>query len=58
MNEQCHECENFSPFIKVEGLARAYVPEQKMCSIFSEKNSLINGTMFPELYRPYEKSCK
>ena len=53
MYKDNHECENFSPFIKVEELARAYMPDQKMCSIFSEKNSLINGTIFPELYRPY-----
>ena len=53
--ENNHECENFSPFIKVKELARAYVPEQKMCRIFSEKDSLMNGTIFPELYKPY---CK
>ena len=41
----CHEKE----------LARAYIPFQQMGNIFPLKEGLIKGTIFPELYRPYEK---
>lgn len=34
-------------------LARAYVPFQKFCSIFSPDMALNAGTAFPELYQPY-----
>jgi len=34
-------------------LARAYVPFQKFCSIFSYEEGLHKGTAFPELYQPY-----
>jgi len=35
-------------------LARAYVPFQIMNQVFSPNEALKNGTLFPELYRPYE----
>lgn len=34
-------------------LARAYVPFQKFCTIFSPEEGLKKGTAFPELYEPY-----
>ncbi|NLM36046.1 MAG: spore coat associated protein CotJA [Clostridiales bacterium] len=44
--------------IKDVRLARAYVPFQKMCSIFSPIEALKRGTIFPELYSPYESKEK
>ncbi|WP_051542047.1 spore coat associated protein CotJA [Clostridium lundense] len=44
-------------------LAAAYVPYQKLCTLFSPLEALRRGTVFPELYSPYEgrdkkyKSC-
>ncbi|MBC8062775.1 MAG: spore coat associated protein CotJA [Clostridiaceae bacterium] len=41
-------------------LAAAYVPCQKLCSIFSPIEALKRGTIFPELYSPYhgeDKTC-
>lgn len=35
-------------------LARAYVPFQYMSQIYSAEEALINGTLFPELNKPYE----
>lgn len=34
-------------------LAVAYVPYQKMCTLFSPLEALRKGTVFPELYSPY-----
>lgn len=36
-------------------LAHAYVPFQKFCSSFSPEVGLRMGTIFPELFSPYEK---
>ena len=35
-------------------LARAYVPFQYMNQVYSSEEALIKGTLFPELYKPYE----
>ncbi|WP_082759901.1 spore coat associated protein CotJA [Abyssisolibacter fermentans] len=35
-------------------LARAYVPFQKLDKIYSPKQALCKGTLFPELYMPYK----
>ena len=35
-------------------LARAYVPFQIMNQVFSPSEALEKGTLFPELYKPYE----
>ncbi|GAW93104.1 spore coat associated protein CotJA [Calderihabitans maritimus] len=35
-------------------LAEAYVPWQKYTKTFSPGEALQKGTLFPELYRPYE----
>ncbi|AUG58998.1 spore coat associated protein CotJA [Acetivibrio saccincola] len=34
-------------------LARAYVPFQKLCSLYPPIEALKRGTAFPELYSPY-----
>lgn len=39
-------------------LAAAYVPYQKLCTLFSPVESLKRGTVFPELYSPYEGKDK
>lgn len=36
-------------------LARAYVPFQKLCNLFTPEEALDKGTVFPELYSPYSK---
>ncbi|HUV84966.1 MAG TPA: spore coat associated protein CotJA [Methanosarcinales archaeon] len=36
-------------------LAIAYVPYQVMYKIYEPMKSLMKGTIFPELYRPYVK---
>ncbi|NLC67573.1 MAG: spore coat associated protein CotJA [Clostridiaceae bacterium] len=35
-------------------LARAYVPFQRLCSIYSPDMALKAGTAFPELHQPYK----
>lgn len=49
MNKQNQECR------LSEGcrLARAYVPIQNMNQVFSQREALQRGTLFPELYDPY-----
>ena len=39
-------------------LARCYVPIQVMSEVFSSREALRKGTLFPELYRPYFLSDK
>ncbi|MEF2112537.1 spore coat associated protein CotJA [Clostridium frigoriphilum] len=39
-------------------LAAAYVPYQKLCTIFSPLEALKRGTAFPELYSPYDGEDK
>ncbi|PRR77908.1 Spore coat associated protein CotJA [Clostridium liquoris] len=36
-------------------LAAAYVPYQKLCTLFSPIEALKHGTVFPELYSPYHR---
>lgn len=55
-NENCTEdnkCIPFEQYIKVVELARAYVPFQNLCSIYDKEESLIKGTIFPDLSRQY-----
>lgn len=40
--------------IKDVRLAMAYVPFQKMCTLFSPMEALRRGTAFPELFSPYD----
>lgn len=42
-------------------LAAAYVPYQRLCTLLSPIEALRHGTVFPELYSPYEgkdKKCR
>jgi hypothetical protein len=39
-------------------LAAAYVPYQKLCTLFTPIEALKLGTAFPELYSPYEGEDK
>jgi len=39
---------NFQP-----ALAMAYVPMQALETVFSPEDALMNGTLFPELYKPF-----
>ncbi|MBC2579752.1 spore coat associated protein CotJA [Clostridium sp. DJ247] len=39
-------------------LAAAYVPYQKLCTLFPPIEALKMGTAFPELYSPYKKKDK
>ncbi len=47
-------CMPFEEYIRVKELAFAYVPIQKICSYFEPMESLVNGTVFPSLYKPYK----
>ena len=44
--------------IKNIRLAAAYVPYQKLCALFSPIEALKRGTVFPELYSPYNGEDK
>jgi len=35
-------------------LAEAYIPFQNYGQIFDPRTALMNGTLFPDLYRPYK----
>jgi hypothetical protein len=57
----CHEhahrpedCSNYVPKMKFAGFGRAYIPRQRLCELFSGKEGFVAGTIFPELYMPYE----
>lgn len=34
-------------------LAMAYVPKQKLCEVYDVETALVNGTLFPELDKPF-----
>lgn len=44
--------------IKNVRLATAYVPFQKLCTLYSPLEGLVMGTIFPELYSPFGKMKK
>ena len=44
--------------IKNVRLAAAYVPYQKLCTVFAPLEALKRGTAFPELYSPFEGENK
>ncbi|WP_026895499.1 spore coat associated protein CotJA [Clostridiisalibacter paucivorans] len=39
-------------------LAHAYVPYQVLNRIYTPREALCRGTLFPELFMPYKKSRK
>ncbi|WP_317366387.1 spore coat associated protein CotJA [uncultured Tyzzerella sp.] len=51
-------CIPYEEYIKVDELARAYVPFQKLCSIYDKDEAMVKGTIFPELASPYCKKDK
>ena len=58
---QCPAMNNCIPqetIIRDVRLAAAYVPYQKLCTLFSPIEGLKRGTIFPELYSPWEKEGK
>ena len=61
-DEGCCEdkyCESIEECIEDMTLGQAYVPYQKLCKIYDPKTSLSQGTVFPELDKPYSyKKCK
>lgn len=60
-NTNCEEMTQCIPqetIIRNVRLAAAYVPYQKLCTTFSPIQSLKAGTIFPELFSPYEKKNK
>jgi hypothetical protein len=58
---KCSSMDNCIPqetVIKNIRLAAAYVPYQKLCTLFSPLEALKRGTAFPELYSPYDGEDK
>lgn len=56
-----HQCIPQELVIKNVRLAAAYVPYQKLCNVFSPIEALKHGTVFPELFSPYDgkhKKCR
>ncbi len=47
-------CKGFADVIRPVSLAVAYIPMQTICSLYSPCEALINGTVFPELNKPYK----
>lgn len=52
--ENKNGCVPYEQTIEVEGLARAYVPLQKMCTLLSPVTAILSGTVFPELVSKYK----
>lgn len=44
-------CTPYEQTITVNGLAMAYVPIQKMCTLLSPTAAILSGTVFPELVK-------
>ena len=47
------ECIPYEAEITPDSLAKAYVPVQKICGYFSPARGLLDGTIFPGLYKPF-----
>ena len=59
--QKCSTSNNCIPqetAIKNIRLAAAYVPYQKLCTLFTAFEALKKGTAFPELYSPYDGENK
>jgi hypothetical protein len=54
MHKPEDDCRNYVPTMEFEGFGRAYVPQQRLCELFSGIEGFVAGTIFPELYMPYE----
>ena len=51
--EKCIEMKQMTPFPAVTVEAMAYVPFQQYKTIYSAEKGLENGTIFPELDKPF-----
>lgn len=51
--KSCKDCIPYETKIMPDGLAKAYVPFQKFCSVLCPEEALVKGTVFPELASPY-----
>lgn len=51
MQYKCRQC--FPLDVRCPQLAQAYVPFQIYRDAFCPEQALKNGTLFPELYKPY-----
>ena len=40
---------------EAQQLARAYIPFQKLGELFTPECALLHGTLFPELFQPYNE---
>ena len=61
MNIDCPpmgECIPQETVIRNVRLAAAYVPFQKLCTLFAPIEALKKGTAFPELFSPYDGKDK
>ena len=54
MHKHEDDCKNYVPKMKFAGFGRAYVPQQKLCELLPAIDGFKAGTIFPELYMPYE----
>ncbi len=53
INKTCQEAQ--IPFMPLQPkLANAYVPFQYMTNVYAPAEGLKKGTIFPELYQPYD----
>ena len=53
-NNSMMNCVPYEETIKVDSLAKAYVPYQIICSYFEPREALLKGTIFPSLSKPYK----
>ena len=49
----CNKCVPQETYIPNVRLATAYVPFQKLCTVYEPVDGLYHGTIFPELFSPY-----
>ena len=50
---QDDKCIPYEEYIQVNSLSIAYVPFQKLCNVYDQFQSMVKGTIFPELASPY-----
>lgn len=55
MNQAADDCVSQETVITDVKLAQAYVPFQKLCSVFSPNAALMKGTAFPPLYDRWDR---
>ena len=55
-DHDCRKCQMPDVMPKTPQLANSYVPYQMIQNTFNPRESLENGTTFPELVSPYEQN--